>query len=620
MNQAQTQSSYLSYQGLSCYHTVSVKDQLEQCVSLFTDEQRSLPPVQINMSHALSIREGLKALIAVNGIRSQYQPLDADIYQAYAEWRRSLSPSITPIEQVQSFYEFLAENDPKVWLGCDPTLSLNQDGLTFEILDPTARVYAAMHVPPQSYEISNKDLKRVQKNEYTAQFEAGTALRESLARIHSHTPLHFSFAASADNVSDDYKGKVKKVLPTPMQWQRNFTQLLSATTLETRRVSLSRMDLYNLLQQLRLNADIPKKKKGIRFELIPGKQPVVTLQPWNWRMQCSADVYQGPKAEVIGIWDRRDLMIFDALLPYIQSVDVDILGEAQPTFWHIHCEAFTFTLASMGFRPNNWSRGILLDTALPRTNELNAKVLKVLSKQSYSTDDLAAKLAVNHNEIYHIVRANIQRGMILYDPHQKLWKARTLFTQFEWESSRYRHEREAHAYLLQTQKRVQIELVTQPTGELEVIGDVSEPQSARMPTEPHYAPKFQIIEGAGMRKVSCDCAWMKDKEKQKIGPCSHVQALWLQYSLDEAQRQAEMRAHPERVEMATVVYMKRKGDRELSRQLNFKRKVIEECWHENEHEVRRMHRVFNNIGAARTAFFQRVADLELRDFMDASQS
>ena len=123
-----------------------------------------------------------------------------------------------------------------------------------------------------------------------------------------------------------------------------------------------------------------------------------------------------------------------------------------------------------------------------------------------------------------------------------------------------------------------------------------------------------------MRKVGCDCAWMKDRETQKIGPCPHVVGLWVRYASDEAKRQAEIDAHPERVEKATAVYFKRQRGRELSRIVELRRRQLIERWEDQDEADRHFHRVFPHVAAARAAYFKRVAELERREYMDASQS
>ena len=620
-NTPSTQSAlYLHYAGVSA---VERRPADEQKVCLFTNtphaERDFAPRVDLSLSEALVFREAMSVFLSLHQPKGSYLPDDPKIYEAYAGWRRSLDPNISPVEVSQSFYRFLAENDPSAWVGCDPTVSLNESGLTFETLDPTGRVYAQVHVNPNGYQHKSGSVR------LCAQFEGGESLQSGLSTLNNSGSLTLSLGVRSEEVNEAFRGELTKTLPAPREWMRNFTQVLSASTCPLRSISMSRMDLYNILQQLRLNADLPKQKKGIRFELVPGKPPALTLEPWNWRLVCTRDVYRGKRAELLGVWDRRDLLIFDALLPYVEHVELKTLGEAQPTFWVLYCGSLTFTLATMGFRPNNWSRGVLLDLSLPRV-EIDETLLDqaqaILAEAgALSPEALESKLnSLSEHTAVDLVRSLIQAGRALPNFGAGTLSARTLFTDFSPSSLRYRNDREARGSQLSELGRIVTKISELPTGEIEVIGEVTELPAEHLPVEPVYAPKFQILEGAGMRKVSCDCAWMKDREKQKIGPCPHVVGLWVQYASDEAARQAELAAHPERVEVATAVYLKRQQGRELSRVVELKRKLLIERWEDEGESPRYFHRLFSEIAAARAAYFKRVAELERRDYMDASQS
>ncbi len=610
----------LSYAGVS---SVERKPAAEQQVCLFTNispSQENIHKVDLTLKDALIFREAMRIFLSLHQPKGTYLPDDPKVYEAFVSWKRGLDPELSPVALSQSFYDFLGQYDPQAWVGCDPSVSLNASGLAFETLDPTGRVYAMLNISPEGYE--NKGKLPV----FTTRFEGGEVLQNGLGTLNNNGTLKLTIGAQADEVNQSCQGELNKSLPAPHEWLRNFTQIIAASTRPVRTVSLSRMDLYNILQQLRLNADVPKQKKGIRFELVPGKPPALTLEPWNWRLVCTSDIYRGDKAEILGVWDRRDLMIFDALLPYIDRVELKAIGEAQPTFWVLHCGNLTFTLATMGFRPNNWSRGVLLDLSLPRM-ELPEKAVDQAFKTLTKAGELSAiELAqsVKETKAYtgaDVVRTLIQSGLARVDmSSSKLSPRGPLFDAFSPQDLRYRNQREQLGSELAHLKRVKITLSELPTGEIEVLGEVKALPAEHLPVEAIYKPRFQMLEGAGMRKVGCDCAWMKDREKQKTGPCPHVIALWVRYASDEAKRQAELAAHPERVEVATAVFFKRQRGTELSRVLELKRKLLSERWEDEGQEPRYFHRMFSNIAAARAAYFKRVAELERRDYMDASQS
>ena len=608
------------------YHGVSAVERGEdhQRVCLFThaDNADVSPSAQLTIHEPLVFREAMRVFLTLHQPKVSYLPEDPKIYEAYAGWRRTIDPLLTSVALTRSFYAFLGEHDPEAWVGCDPTVSLNAGGLAFETLDPTGRVYASISLKPEGFTARGG----VEPALLSAQFEGGETLQAGLTTLNQSAPLTLSLGASVDEVTPEYVGEITKTLPAPTEWQRNFTQVLAATTRPLRSVSMSRMDLYNILQHLRLNADIPKQKSGMRFELIPGKRPELTLEPWGWRHVCSGHVYRGERAEVLGVWDRRDLLIFDALLPYVQNVTLHALGEAQPTFWVLDCGALSFTLATMGFRPNNWSRGVLLDLILPRAevsaDTLNAAEAKLSASGAMSAADLAIALDSIDREISgaDLTRTLIQAGLARPDLASGHLSARPLFRGLTSTALRYRNAREARGSQLAELGRVEAEINELPTGEVEVVGRVTELPADHLPVEPVYTPRFQIREGAGMRKVGCDCAWMKSREKQKIGPCPHIVALWVRYASDEARRQAEIAANPDRVERATAVYFKRQRGRELSRTIELKRNQLTEHWEEQGEDDRHFHRVFPHVAAARSAYFKRVAELERREYMDASQS
>ena len=611
----------LSYAGVS---SVERKPAAEQQVCLFTNASNAQgdqsPRVDLTLKEALVFREAMRIFLSLHQPKGTYLPEDPKVYEAFVTWKRGLDPELNPVELSQSFYDFLGQYDPQAWVGCDPSISLNASGLAFETLDPSGRVYAMLSINPEGYESKGK------LPVFTTRFEGGEVLQNGLSTLNNNGTLKLSIGAQTHEVNESYQGELNKTLPAPHEWLRNFTQIIAASTRPVRTISLSRMDLYNILQQLRLNADVPKQKKGIRFELVPGKAPALTLEPWHWRLVCTGDVYRGDKAEILGVWDRRDLMIFDALLPYIDRVELKAIGEAQPTFWVLYCGSLTFTLATMGFRPNNWSRGVLLDLSLPRIDipeKAIDQALKVLHKAGELSGDELAQ-SIKESKKYtsaDVVRTLIQSGLARVDMSTSMLSPRgPLFEALSPQDLRYRNQREQEGSELAELRRVKMTLNELPTGEIEVMGEVKALPAEHLPVEAIYKPRFQILEGAGMRKVNCDCAWMKDREKQKIGPCPHIIALWVRYASDEAKRQAELAAHPDRVEVATSVFFKRQRGLELSRVIELKRKLLTEHWEDERQEPRHFHRMFSNIAAARAAYFKRVAELERRDYMDASQS
>ncbi len=439
------------------------------------------------------------------------------------------------------------------------------------------------------------------------------------------------FNPAVDTVPSEYVGEINEYATAPESWLRAYGQLLTASTLKHRSVSLSRMDLYNILRHLRLNADVDGESKSIRFELIPGKAVALTLEPWQFYLTSEASVYRGSRAELIGVWDRRDLFSLQALLPYIENVTLNLLGEAQPAFWTIDCGTCVFTLGIMGFRPSNWSRGILLDIEIPRvftTSDLDTVVLSAISQQSFSLKDLSSHLAVEISALAPIVRKFIQLGKIhvLFEQNEQKYVARSLWHCLDWAKEGSNNQRLAKAYELVQQKAVTYTSNVLGSGETEIQSTVKETLSFNQQVAV-YKPQFQLNRDGATRKLSCDCAWMKDRESQKIGPCAHIQALFLQYALDEQQRRIEIENHPELIEFATKRFVRKKSQKEWSVEVSLKKNKLEEkstvqpisAQKDQKKDTRSHFLVFSDIASARNAYFNRIADLERLGYMDASQ-
>ena len=143
----------------------------------------------------------------------------------------------------------------------------------------------------------------------------------------------------------------------PDSWLRGFLQVQSAATLPFDHVQLSPMDLYNVLRHLRMNGDRKGKKRGLRFELVPAQQPRIVAEPWETVFTTTGDVFRGKAARLIRVWGRRRLMTMKRLLPFVQSVDVYLLGSGLPSFWVFRCGEITLTLGMTGFTSANWSCG-----------------------------------------------------------------------------------------------------------------------------------------------------------------------------------------------------------------------------------------------------------------------
>ena len=584
-------------------------------------------PIALSVGSTLPLREALTALLRLGG-RVDFQPEESKLRERYVEWRRSLDPTRPPVELAADYCDFVEAHSEGAWLGCDPSVSLSSAGLTFETLDASGRLYGCLSLAPELLEGQNQSaLDALASAGLSATFEGGDTLLASLSQLagQERVSLYLSGTPSAE-LSPRFveEGRpLRKPISGLAEWRRSWGQLLSAATGEARQFTLSRMDLYNLLRELRLRADQPKAGRALRFALIPGKAPTMSMEPWGWHQEGSGDPYRGARAEQVGVWDRRDLLIFDRLLPFAERVEVQLLGEAQPCFWTIVCGGLRFTLGVMGFRPNNWAKGVLLDVAFPwdESQALDAQLVELLGAGPASLEELKERAGAAEEALRGALKRLLQHGQIRPSFQAGRYELRSFPSAGEVEALRFRSPHEALAGEPVERGLISYERSEDASGALEIVGVAEEPKAAHMPQAPRYAPRFLLADGAQLRKVACDCAWMKDREKQKAhGPCAHIRALWLQVCLDEAARRAAEAADPSLIEEARRLYLRRSRSAERRHELHLKRRRLTERWQRRAEEPERTQRLlFNSVAEARDAYLNRLAELERRGFMDASQ-
>ena len=92
----------------------------------------------------------------------------------------------------------------------------------------------------------------------------------------------------------------------------------------------------------------------------------------------SAGTFKGKVARVVRVWGRRRLMLLHRLLPFIEEVEVHLLGSGLPSFWVLRAVAITLTLGLTGFTAANWSQALNFDLLLPRKTQTSKPLETVL--------------------------------------------------------------------------------------------------------------------------------------------------------------------------------------------------------------------------------------------------
>ena len=597
----------LTYGGVSSVSTHT--EQEGQSILLTTPSEHSSAKANVRLKDTILFREALIAFYKTIHRSYHYRPSSPDTNVRYNEWRPSLKEASAG-DARRLFYSFLEKEDPEAHSILDPIISIQPDGINFEAFSDDSRMYAVLSLSRDSYEIDDEHCG-------TTYFDMGTDLYQGaqlLRKMKGETRL--VVGAPTEKLSESCQARIEKNLNVSDEWLRSVLQLQATLTLPVRKFSLSRMDLYSMLRQLRLNKTKRADEKSMRFTLVPGMFPEISLEPWEWQHISSCEPYKGSRSEIIRIWDRKDLLVLDRLLPYIERVDVHTCGEALPSFWVVRCPGVTLTLGSSGFRQKNWPRGILMDIDLPRKSEWPdgaAKVLKALpdTGESCSAEMISAETGLDSAEVRSIMRSLSQDGEIIFDVTKTEYRRRPIeVVKSRLDKLLYRNLQEKRAYELVNAGVVKMSSKWLQSGDVEVRADISDDAYHNAIYEP-----FFVIKAEGqLRRQRCTCSFSLNPNNKGL-PCEHIKALWIQYQITQKNQSADQLE----VDNSTLIKRRKQGDEIHEISLGHRR--LEETWEvKGKGDQRRSILIFPSVEAAREAYLKRVKHLKIYGYLDASGS
>jgi hypothetical protein len=307
-------------------------------------------------------------------------------------------------------------------------------------------------------------------------------------------------------------------------------------------------------------------------------------------------------------------MTMKRLLPFVQSVDVYLLGSGLPSFWVFRCGDITLTLGMTGFTSANWSSALGFDLLLPRKTqdgEPTKKVVSYLADQwKADAKELAQQTGLKGAALIEAVQVGCQNGELMYDIANGVYRHRPLTEKpLDLTRLQFRNTREKVAHDLLTRgKAVRI------TGEnriagigLELTGTVTVTEDKR-----DYRPQMVLADEGQVRKVTCTCATFR-KQGIKAGPCVHLIALRLAF----AEKEAKKAKSDDAVKFETRAFAKREGEVENVVQISLERDKVKYRWGLSGQPMRLQTMRFNTEADARHAYFAKLADLDAKGYLDA---
>jgi hypothetical protein len=588
-------------------------------LALFANVLRD--PVRLDgvLKDPLRFREALATLYAIVGSDYRYVPKDRTAYLAYLRMRRE-SAGLSLRQSQQSFFEWVIRNDPLAIILLDPVVTVHPDQIFFEVFSKDEGTYAKLGIDLTALELA------YQPTCGTTNIDFSPALFAGVEQIRSYRQTRLSVGREAVKLAvHETAGKpperevIEKRAHVPDSWLRGFLQVQSAAALPSDTFALAPIDLYNLLRYLRMHGDRKGKRRGLRVELIPGEVPRLVLEPWETVLPSSAGVYKGRVSRVVRLWGRRRLMLVRRLLPFIERVEVHVLGSGLPSFWVLRAGPITLTLGVSGFTAANWSQAASFDLLLPRKTEATRQTEKILNYLATvwvaDRKHLQSATGLKGADLAEALQAGCQQGKLMYDLASDVYRLRALTeAPLDLERLEYRNQRERTAHDLLA-RRGAVKIVSENriagTG-LELTGEVKVQEDRR-----EYRPQLLLTDEGQVSKAECTCTFFR-KQGLKAGPCAHLVALRLAYVAQEAKRAKE--AGPQQgVVVETRSYTRRdeKGEEEVA-QVTLDRNRLKVRWGRAGQPMRLQVLRFNSVDEAREAYFARIGEYSARGFLDAT--
>jgi hypothetical protein len=597
--------AHLAYAGSSRVATTGNTAQVE----LYGNLDRPHVRFDATIKNPLRFREAMSALYAVVGSDYRYVPKDRTQYIAYLRMKREAAP-LGVWHAQQAYFGWLLRNDPLAFSILDPVITIHPDQVMLEVFGKDESTYGCLAFRRDAFQENQPGSCG------TTNIDFSDALYSSIQQLRGYRQTTLGIGHDGVKVpSGSRKDVLEKKLQIPDSWLRGFLQVQSAATLPFDHVRLAPMDLYNILRYLRMNGDRKGKRRGLRFELIPAQQPRIVAEPWEAVFSTTEDVFRGKAARLIRVWGRRRLMTMKRLLPFVESVDVYLLGSGLPSFWVFRAGDITLTLGLTGFTGANWSSALGFDLLLPRKTqdgEPTKKVVAYLADDHWkaNTKELTTQTGIKGSALLEALQVGCQNGELMYDIANVVYRYRPIIDKpLDLVRLQYRNQREKVAHDLLTRRgavKIQSENRIAGVG-LELTGQVSVEEDKR-----DYRPQMVLADEGQVRKVTCTCSTFR-KQGIKGGPCVHLIALRLAF----AEKEARKAKSDDAVKFETRAFAKREGDVERVVQLSLERDKVKYRWGLAGQTMRLQTMWFNTDTDARQAYFARLAELDAKGYLDA---
>jgi hypothetical protein len=416
----------------------------------------------------------------------------------------------------QNYSDYLQRNDPGLWrllMPCDPIITVADDVVFFECFSADESSYGCLSVDLDG------GFKGAQKQNGTTNVDYSWTLYDHFQTLRSYRETRFGIDPRGFEVSTKGAGAGvrEEKIDLPESWLRGFLQLQAAMLLPTRKVTLTREALYNVLAHLRRHR-ARKSPRSLRFELQPGAPVSLVLEPWDLRIASSIP-YAGERQETIRLWGRQRMLVLGRLLPMIDSIDAYLIGSGLPGFWVANMGEMKLTVGLSGWTVNDWTRASNLDLMAPLEDPDPVSLKRVqdsLEKMSMATlAEIQAKSGAGREQTASCLNRLARFGRVIYDFPRRVYRWRAVMP-----------------------PEVPVHAVARESDEAKGARELISGKQVRVTSDQTTKTGLRALEGTAgnrpvellvdadgtIRRASCNCSLFY-RMKLKQGPCRHIAAL-----------------------------------------------------------------------------------------------
>jgi hypothetical protein len=319
----------------------------------------------------------------------------------------------------------LSRNDPQLFrhlVPCDPVVTVAPDVVYFECFSKDESSYGCLLVDRDAFKSDQASGLGTTNVDYSL------PLYEHFQTLRTYRPTRLlvdpkGFEVKVESMPDYREEKID----LPPSWLRGFGQLQAAMCLPSKKIEIGPDALYSLLAYLKRHRE-KGGPRSIRFSLVPGRAPVMTLEPFGVAIDTRDRPYRGERAEEIRVWGRRRLMVFARLLPLIEKIEVRLLGTGMPSIWIAHLGDMRFVLALSGWTANDWTSGASLEL-LAKDQRADVATVEALTKflraeQMAPLSKLASAAAAPDDRVLGSLFQLARQGQVMFDFSSELYRWR----------------------------------------------------------------------------------------------------------------------------------------------------------------------------------------------------